>query len=318
MVTKTSAQLVTVNSELSDTITVSNMGGYTGDLAMTLYGPYKVTAKQSCDSITTEAWDAAVKAGNVKAVGDAQTFSITGDSEVQTTPVKVTAVGCYTWGGQLDVTDVADGPVVHADAVEITAADETVADPLVSVVAPLGVAAETSLVISSTFTTATKTTSDTIGAQVSDQIMVTDSHGATGQISGQLRGPVVPASGKDCPSITEAQWTAADTVAETKVAFTGDGTVETSTVKPTKPGCYTWVQKLTLDASKGFTVTSNVGEPTETFELKAKIISGLLDEYDNNPAAVILGGVLLLSAAAVAGVLITKRLRRRGGRRYAN
>ena len=175
------------------------------------------------------------------------------------------------------------------------------------------------MAINPTFTTKALVGSATAGSPVRDQITVAGTHGADGTLQGQLIGPVKPGADGACTSVTAEQWKAADIPAATTTKFAGDGIYQTNDVTASSPGCYTWVQTLTLTTPQGFTATSTAGEPSETFLLRAKITSGLFDGFNDDPRVLVFGGgaLLIVGAATAAALLVNRRLRRRG-RRYVS
>jgi hypothetical protein len=234
---------------LTESVTVSGIGGLTGTLTATVYGPVQIapggnapvrtaptgrrqTTDNSCSTITYRWWTSTPTREH------SFTVPVTGTGGL-TVPVSATSfvpstTGCYAWG---DVLTLSTGTTLTTEPQ--APSDETyVVDPELHVTARFPVEAR----------------------GLTDAGYVTVTSGADGDfadmpllsIQTEFYGPVpVPATGS-CDAVSTAQYLATDTISRSHgtftPTFTGNGWIAQSTTV-TVPGCYSWGGTLSIPDS---------------------------------------------------------------------
>ena len=292
MVTQTSDFVANPGDEITDTVWVAGIGAEPGEMEYTLWGPYEIDPALGCDAITKDDWAAAVEAGTVGVIGQG-VMQITGNGEYITPPVATLpdVTGCYTWAEKMTVPnpEKPDEPVV--------------------VETPPGEENEVTLTVKPVIATVIDADSKYAGAEVTDDVTVTSTHGRAGTAIGTLLGPVAPLSGNTCPVEGAAEWNGADEVDSVEIRFEGDTSFTTDPIKTDRreAGCYTWTWMLVLDDEKVDPVLHLPGVPEETTLLvkPPRIDTG---EIGGINIGLIAGSVVLLAGAA--GLIIVGVRRR--------
>jgi MYXO-CTERM domain-containing protein len=240
--TATSDALVYPHTAVSDSVTVTGIGGYTGTLAWALVGPVNPVTAGTCAGVN---WSTApgtpVGQGNI---------AVSTDGTVSSGPVTVDVVGCYSW------TDSLTGTFPGTATIAAGATDEVV---LVQPHQPV-------------LTTAAVLTAGTGGTQsVTDTVDVNNSGIATSggspssaPLTWTLSGPVAPVANV-CAAVS---WTGSPTVDTGVITVTGDGAYVTPSDALTATGCYSYTETLAATADSLLS-TSTLGGPTETILLLA-------------------------------------------------
>ncbi len=252
--TAVSQQFSTPGDVLKDTITVSGAAAAGGKVEAELYYQPFANGSTMCSTITPADWAAFIAAHPESKVFD-QVIPVTGPGDVVTMPYTVQAPGCFTYAEVFTPAAVAGAP---------TPAPGTPAAGTV-VTAPGEVAeSSTSVAPMVTTTASAQNVSDT--AAVTDTVMVTGLHGATGVVSGQLLGPVnAPAGATNCAGVSFAGAAPVGSFADFPVAKDGSFVSGAVNVKPGVNGCYSFVETLKVDQLAGRTVvTTPAGVPSET------------------------------------------------------
>jgi len=163
-------------------------------------------------------------------------------------PYTVQAPGCFTYAEVFTPAAAAGAP---APATVVTAPGDVTESS--TAVAPMV-----------TTTASAQNVSDT--AAVTDTVVVTGLHGATGVVSGQLLGPVnAPAGATNCAGVSFAGAAPVGSFADFPVAADGSFVSGAVNVKPGVNGCYSFVETLKVDQLAGRTVvTTPAGVPSET------------------------------------------------------
>lgn len=282
MVTQTSALVTGPGASVTDKITVT--GNPKGTIEAILYGPYAVTDALECSSVTTEAWNAAIKANTVWPY-KATDIVVNGDGDYTTSAVTVPSVGCYTWWEKLTVGDK-DKPTWSLET-------------------PPGTVSETTLVIQPAVSTIAKSSKTSSGVLLTDDVLVTGMHGTTGTVTGSVLGPLTANTDKTC---TGLDWTVAPIAGQIEpLKVTGDGTYTTKAVKVNKTGCYTFVETLTPDTTGVPVVNTQPGIPAETLYVTRVGNNGTGDNTINTgllgttwtPWMLGLGAILALGAVVL-------------------
>lgn len=121
--TVASAQTAAPGTQLIDSVAVSGLGDHAGSVLAVLYGPLPA-GTGGCTSVTDRIWQDAVARRGAALVAGTAAFAVRGDGTYRTSPITVSTPGCYTFAERL-TPDVTPNRVVAA---------------------PLGVAAETTLI----------------------------------------------------------------------------------------------------------------------------------------------------------------------------
>lgn len=294
MATQTSDALVGVDAQITDSVIVTNMGSNTGTITARLYGPYYLDDAAKCTDITAAQWQAAIDDGSMGASDD-QTITVPADGTYTTEPVATVEAGCYTWWEQLDVGNPAS--------------------PSYTTISPLGVASETTTVVSPTITTTAVSGKNDV--TLFDTVQIAGTHGMTGTVTGSILGPLPRNSALTCDSL---DWSTASKVADiAPITVTGDGTYPTKAATLTDSGCYTFVETLTMDDPTVPAVTTDPGIFNETLYLVPTTDgggggggNGITSGEPGGPAGlpIVFGGAL-----ALVGLLLALAGMRKGRRR---
>jgi len=245
--TAVSQQFSTPGDVLKDTITVTGAAAAGGKVEAELYYQPFANGSTVCSTITPADWAAFIAAHPESKVFD-QVIPVTGPGDVVTMPYTVQAPGCFTYAEVFTPAAAAGAP---APATVVTAPGDVTESS--TAIAPMV-----------TTTASTQNVSDT--AAVTDTVMVTGLHGATGVVSGQLLGPVnAPAGATNCAGVSFAGATPVGSFADFPVAKDGSFVSGAVNVKPGVNGCYSFVETLKVDQLAGRTVvTTPAGVPSET------------------------------------------------------
>jgi len=245
--TAVSQQFSTPGDVLKDTITVTGAAAAGGKVEAELYYQPFANGSTVCSTITPADWAAFIAAHPESKVFD-QVIPVTGPGDVVTMPYTVQAPGCFT----------------YAEVFTPAAAAGTPA-PATVVTAP-GDVTESSTAVAPMVTTAASAQNVSDTAAVTDTVMVTGLHGATGVVSGQLLGPVnAPAGATNCAGVSFAGATPVGSFADFPVAKDGSFVSGAVNVKPGVNGCYSFRETLKVDQLAGRTVvTTPLGVPSET------------------------------------------------------
>ncbi len=247
--TAVSQQFSTPGDVLKDTITVTGAAAAGGKVEAELYYQPFANGSTVCSTITPADWAAFIAAHPESKVFD-QVIPVTGPGDVVTMPYTVQEPGCFTYA---EVFTPAAAAAAGAPA------------PATVVTAPGDVTESSTAVAPMVTTTASaQNVSDT--AAVTDTVVVTGLHGATGVVSGQLLGPVnAPAGATNCAGVSFAGATPVGSFADFPVAKDGSFVSGAVNVKPGVNGCYSFVETLKVDQLAGRTVvTTPAGVPSET------------------------------------------------------
>lgn len=229
----------TKDTELFDTIKVTDTTGAKGTMTAKLYGAVAPLAGQQCDSITDQMWRDGIKAGTVKEVYS-EDIAIDGDGTYVTKKTKALENGCHTWYESAKFDE-------HPDA---------------SVETPYGVKTETTLIVTPKITTLAAQNGAYVGSSFSDSIFLEGTYSAPGTITGKILGPIAPGANNSCLNLN---WDSAPVAAEIAPLETkGDGTYVTSPFKVKAEGCYTFVETWTAKDSNTVVTNTKPGEASET------------------------------------------------------
>jgi len=245
--TAVSQQFSTPGDVLKDTITVTGAAAAGGKVEAELYYQPFANGSTVCSTITPAAWAAFIAAHPESKVFD-QVIPVTGPGDVVTMPYTVQAPGCFTYAEVFTPAAAAGAPA-----------------PATVVTAP-GDVTESSTAIAPMVTTAASAQNVSDTAAVTDTVVVTGLHGATGVVSGQLLGPVnAPAGATNCMGVSFAGATPVGSFADFPVAADGSFVSGAVNVKPGVNGCYSFRETLRVDQLAGRTVvTTPLGVPSET------------------------------------------------------
>ena len=245
--TAVSQQFSTPGDVLKDTITVTGAAAAGGKVEAELYYQPFANGSTVCSTITPADWAAFIAAHPESKVFD-QVIPVTGPGDVVTMPYTVQAPGCFTYAEVFTPAAAAGAP---APATVVTAPGDVTESS--TAVAPMV-----------TTTASAQNVSDT--AAVTDTVVVTGLHGATGVVSGQLLGPVnAPAGATNCAGVSFAGAAPVGSFADFPVAADGSFVSGAVNVKPGVNGCYSFVETLKVDQLAGRTVvTTPAGVPSET------------------------------------------------------
>jgi len=245
--TAVSQQFSTPGDVLKDTITVTGAAAAGGKVEAELYYQPFANGSTVCSTITPAAWAAFIAAHPESKVFD-QVIPVTGPGDVVTMPYTVQAPGCFTYAEVFTPAAAAGAP---APATVVTAPGDVTESS--TAIAPMV-----------TTTASAQNVSDT--AAVTDTVMVTGLHGATGVVSGQLLGPVnAPAGATNCAGVSFAGATPVGSFADFPVAADGSFVSGAVNVKPGVNGCYSFRETLKVDQLAGRTVvTTPLGVASET------------------------------------------------------
>ncbi len=233
MATTASSPLAYPHTTVTDAVTISGLGAYTGTLDWELVGPVTPVAG-SCAGVN---WTGAPVLGN-------GTTPVTIDGTLTTGPVTVDALGCYSWVDDLT------GTFPGSATVAAGAANEVV---LVRPYQPL------------LATTAALTTGSNGTTSIADTVAVTAAGvGTTGldpsaALTWNLLGPVPPSAG----SCAAVDWTGAPILDSGTLTVTGDGPLTTPASPLTAIGCYSYTASLPAGTDR-LAATSAAGIPAET------------------------------------------------------
>jgi hypothetical protein len=280
IVTKTSAATIPSFSSASDDITLSGIGSDSGTLTWSLVGPV-AAGSQGCSGVS---WTGAptVKTGTVAINGGSPT-------DVTAGPVKLMALGCYSWVATLSGASFPGG---------LTSAAGTPGE--VTRVVPYTPALATQAAL----------TKSSGGAHsVTDSITVsgvpTGAPAAT--LTWTIYGPVAHASNGSCPSGAGA-YQSATVAGKGTLSVSGDGTVKTPAVQLVKSGCYSYGDSLAA-TTLGSAATVAPGQPAETVSM-ADAAPGPPFAVTGMTPVLFLVGVVLVAGGTV--VTFMGRRRRRG------
>ena len=197
------------NSSVSDSVTVTGMGAYSGTLDWQLVGPLDPVGG-SCAGV---AWSGAPS----PPVGQG-TAIVSADGTVATGPVTVGATGCYSWA------DTFSGTFPGSTSIAAGATGEVI---LVEPHSP-------------TLTTKAVVIPGRDGTQsITDDVTVTNAAGSS-SLGWALLGPLTPVAG----SCADLDWTKAAVLKSGSMPIGGSGTYTTPPVALTTAGCYTYTQVL--------------------------------------------------------------------------
>jgi len=121
-------------------------------------------------------------------------------------------------------------------------------------------------------TTSLAASSLPVGGSTSDALTLTGNDGEASSLSYQLLGPVTPAVGHDCSSISSQQWAAAPVAQSGTLALSpvsasvSTGSASTPVLKT--PGCYSYSDQASLSPSSA-TASSPAGSVDEVLEVSA-------------------------------------------------
>lgn len=230
--TAVSSDSVLPGAEVTDAIRIAGTEGFAGTVKWRLLGPVTPVADGSCNGVD---WSGAA----AFAEGE---FEVEEDGTTDTAVAKPTAHGCYGYEATVE------------------------GEHLTTATSPVGSAGEVVLVHPATPTVATtaSSSSDSAGAQASDQIKVDGTAGFAGTVHWKLAGPVSPAADGGCSGL---DWNGAATVAEGDIAVSGDATVQTPATTLQAAGCYGY--EVTLEGEHLTKVASPLGAAGETVLIKA-------------------------------------------------
>jgi hypothetical protein len=238
--TQISNQSSNVGDTITDTVKVSNTGGYTLTGDWTLYGPV-APANGGCPSTGDSAWTTAP----VAAAGG---FTTKGDSDVVVGSYKITTSGCYTYSESIDSTSyttaVADSPA--GEVTETTIARDTPA-------------------------LVTKVSSQVAvtGASLTDTVTVTGTGGHTLTGDWKLLGPIAATDETTCAPSGDTAWSGAPTAGSGTFTAAGDGDYVTGDTVVAKAGCYTYVERLRGSDTSNPVGWLSPGDPAETSLVKS-------------------------------------------------
>ncbi|HVV90689.1 MAG TPA: DUF11 domain-containing protein [Solirubrobacterales bacterium] len=232
--TAVSSDSVLPGAEVTDAIRIAGTEGFAGTVKWRLLGPVTPAADGSCNGVD---WNGAA----AFAEGE---FEVEEDGTTDTAVAKPTAHGCYGYEATVE------------------------GEHLTKATSPVGSAGEVVLVHPATPTVATtaSSSSDSAGAQASDQIKVDGTAGFAGTVHWKLAGPVSPAADGGCSGL---DWNGAATVAEGDIAVSGDATVQTPATTLQAAGCYGY--QVTLEGEHLTKATSPLGAAGETVLIKAPV-----------------------------------------------
>jgi hypothetical protein len=240
--TGTSSGLVYPHTSVTDSVTVTGVGGFSGTVTWTLVGPVNPVTAGTCNGVT---WSSAP----VTPVGQGS-IAVSADGTLTTSSVRLDDVGCYSW------TDSLSGTFPGVTSISAGAANEVI---LVQAHQPLMT------------TTATVTSGAGGTKSVTDTVAVTGSGIATGSqsptstpLAWTLYGPVAPVSG----ACTTVSWGGATAAASGTITVTGDGTYATTATALTSVGCYSYQDSLAATADSA-AATVTIGTVSETVLLLA-------------------------------------------------
>ncbi len=226
--TVASSERVEPGSKIHDTVVLSGTRGVSTSFRWSLLGPVGAHADGSCPGVGAAAWREAqvIVSGSVTAPGDG----------VYKTPgyaVRRADIGCLTYVEQLEGT--------------------TTTHPVTT---PPGLVKETVLVVRPKSNPCVRTVASRqnglIGTELYDRVSV-------GCISGPDRvvvqwtahGPIAPLTvgPEGCDQIPVATWRAAPVAAQGSFVATKAGTASTRAFTVTRPGCYTFSEKVAATAT---------------------------------------------------------------------
>jgi hypothetical protein len=230
-------------TQVSDSVTITGLNGYTGTLTWELIGPMTPVAGGNCAGIN---WSGAPS----PPVGQG-TVDITSDGSVVTGPGKRRGRGVLRLGRQFF------GDVPRQHAITAGAADEVVLVEYQSYQPLLSTAAALTPSGSGTNTVADTVTVARSGLGLGQGEGLTVSYSTT--LEWALLGPVAPA-GDLCAG---ANWTAATVAATGTLSVTGNGAYSTPSEQLSAAGCYSFTEELEA-ASDEAAASSQAGTSPET------------------------------------------------------
>ena len=228
-------------SQISDTVTISGLNGYTGTLTWQLIGPMAPASGGSCAGIN---WANAPS----PPVGQG-TLNVTSDGSVVTGPVSIGGIGCYAWADSFSGTFPGSSAITAGAANEVVLAQDPLYPPSLSTTAALTPAGP-----------GTNTVADTVivaGPGLGQGQGVSVSYGTA--LEWTLFGPVAPVNNL-CNGVN---WTAAPVAATGTLAVTGDGAYSTPSEDLYAAGCYSFADELEA-ASHATGASSQAGTSSET------------------------------------------------------
>ncbi len=238
--TLSSNSLVYPHTPVTDSITISGIGGYLGSVAWALVGPVTPVTPGTCNGVN---WSSAP--GTPVGQG---TTPVSSDGMVSSGPVTLNSVGCYSW------TDTLTGTFPGTTTVAAGAAGEVV---LVQPHQPV-------------LTTTASLTAGAGGARsIVDSIVVSASGIGTGGgapssavLDWSLLGPVAPIA-SSCSGVS---WSGAPTSASGTLTVTGDGSYTTPSSALSTTGCFSYSDILATTADS-LGASSAAGLAAETTPL---------------------------------------------------
>jgi hypothetical protein len=230
-------------AQVSDTVTIGGLNGYTGTLSWELIGPMTSVSGGSCAGIN---WSAAPSTP----VGQG-TVDITTDGPVVTGPANVAIMGCYAWADSFSGTFPGSSAITAGAANEVVLVENQAYQPLLSTTAALEPAGAGANTVSDTVTVARSG----LGLGQGEGLGV--SYDAP--LEWALLGPVAPLNDQ-CAG---ANWTAAPVAATGTLSVTGDGTYSTPSQELYAAGCYSFSEDLAA-ASDETAASSQAGTSPET------------------------------------------------------
>jgi hypothetical protein len=220
-------------SSVSDSVTVSGLGAYSGNLGWELVGPLAPVGGSCADLEWSGAPSTPLGQGMA---------TVSADGTVTTGPVALGGTGCYSWA------DTFSGTFPGSTSIAAGAAGEVV------LVEPHSPSLTTKVVV----------TPGGDGTQsIVDNVTVTNSGGGS-SLNWALLGPVAPVAG----SCAGLDWTKAATLQSASMPVDGNGTYATPAVALTAAGCYTYTQAL-AGTSVSLAASSAPGSTGETALLLA-------------------------------------------------
>lgn len=267
--TEVSRAKVVVGTAVSDTVTLANTGGASGDIDWQLVGPRPAGSDGTCDAVN---WTGA-------ALVDSGTVAFQGNGDYDTPTTTLTDFGCYSYVVTATSPQFAGGEVSHPAG----APNEVV--QVAPVVARLSTQVSQAAV--------------TPGDAFRDTITLTDADEAAGTIDWQLVGPKPIGTDGTCDAV---DWTGAAQVAHGSLPFDGNGDYVTPTSDPTGAGCYSYV--VSVDSPQFESPASHpAGEPGEVVLVRPATIVTAASSLRIAPGAEITDRVDLTGTGGGTGTL---------------
>lgn len=302
MVTTVSNLTPNLGGKVVDSIVVTGTQGKEAVITAELWGamdPIKADDGALSCSSDAKVWYDAKDAGTIEVL-HSEEIAVAGDGTYDTAEVILDESKCYTWVEKMVFPDVPGTPGNPDQPTDSTEPGEV---------------PETPLVKTPTMVTQTSRQNATVGATLTDTIVV-EGLDMPGTIDVALYGPMNPANGT-C-SNNHDEWAAGiasgeiKMVGSSKLTIDKAGSFTTEGVQVNQTGCYTWYEKMTTgNADKPTIVETKYGEVSETTlvtETQSIVTEGMdistgFGSGETNPAtgAAVAGALLALVGAGLAG-----------------